>query len=186
MTMFAIAVRRRCGGVPAAAPVALFVGALRYYKGLSYVFEALVLLPDLRLIVVGTGPMEAEWKRHTRALGIAARVSFVGEVTDTDLPAHYAASDIVVLPSTQRSEAFGVVQLEAMAAGKPVVCTALGTGTDFVNADGVSGFVVRPCYADALAHALKRLSDDAGLRQSSTGAIGPCLTKQESGSAFIR
>jgi rhamnosyl/mannosyltransferase len=158
-------------GPAAAAPVILFVGKLRYYKGVNHLLEALTGLPQARLIVVGAGPMETQWTRYAGALGVDTRVRFAGEVDAAELPAYYAAADVVVLPSTQRSEAFGTVQLEAMAAGKPVVCTELGTGTGFVNVDGVTGLVVPPRDSGALAAALRRLIDDPDLR-ARMGAAG--------------
>jgi len=94
------------------------------------------------------------------------RVHFLGEVADDELPAYYQAADLFVLPASHRSEAFGVVQLEAMAASTPVVSTALGTGTSFVNQDGVTGFVVPPRNAEALARAVNRLLADSELRRS--------------------
>lgn len=149
----------------------LFVGHLRYYKGLEYLFRAMVQVPQAQLTVVGSGPMGKRWRALSLELGIAQRVEFVGEVADEKLPSYFAACDIFVLPSSERSEAFGVVQLEAMAAGKPVVCTELGTGTSFVNLNGETGFVVPARDAGALAAALSRLVDDAALRKK-MGAAG--------------
>lgn len=174
----AAALRTRLLG--SSSVVALFVGKLRHYKGLHFLLDALAKLPELKLVVVGSGPMEEEWKRYVGSAGVAARVSFVGEVADAELPAYYAATDVVVLPSTHRSEAFGTVQLEAMAAGKPVVCTELGTGTTFVNVDGVTGSVVAPRDAAALAAALKRLLDDSALR-ARMGAAGQARVAEQFG-----
>ncbi len=145
------------------SPLVLFVGVLRYYKGLQYLLDAMPAVPRARLVVVGKGPMERQWKNHAATLGIQDRVSFVTDVADADLPAYYAAADIFVLPSSERSEAFGLVQLEAMAAGKPVVSTELGTGTSFVNVDGETGLVVPARDPRALAAAINRLIDDAPL-----------------------
>jgi rhamnosyl/mannosyltransferase len=156
----------------------LFVGHLRYYKGLDYLIQALRELPRAHLIVVGAGPMEREWRALTQQLGVEARVAFVGEVSDAELPAYYAAADIFILPASERSEAFGAVQLEAMAAGKPVVCTELGTGTSFVNVDGETGFVVPARDSHALAAALARLMDDATLR-ARMGAAGRARVRRE-------
>ena len=145
-------------------PILLFVGKLRYYKGLTYLMDALGQVPAT-LWVVGSGPMEAEWRRHAAALPWAERIVFRGEVADALLPAFYRACDIFVLPASERSEAFGAVQVEAMAAGKPVVCTELGTGTSFVNEDGRTGLVVAPRDPGALAEALNRLLSDSALRR---------------------
>ncbi len=144
-------------------PLLLFVGRLRYYKGLQYLLQAMVQL-EARLLVVGTGPMEAEWRKTAGELGLNNRVVFLGEVTNTDLAAYYRACDVFVLPASHRSEAFGTVQLEAMAAGLPVVSTEVGTGTSYVNRHGETGLVVPPRDPDALAEALQRLLTDADLR----------------------
>lgn len=149
----------------------LFVGRLRYYKGLNYLLEALCDLPEARLEIVGTGPKEAEWKKLAGDLGLSARVDFAGDVPDAELPSHYAACDVFVLPASERSEAFGLVQLEAMAAGKPVVSCDVGTGVAWVNQDGVTGLVVPPRNPGALATALKKLLGDRELARN-MGAAG--------------
>lgn len=156
----------------------LFVGKLRYYKGVDVLLDALRELPRVHLTIVGTGPMEGAWRMRAQQLGIAERVRFVGEVSDAELPRYYAACDIFVLPSSERSEAFGIVQLEAMAAGKPVICTELGTGTSFVNVDGETGLVVPPRAPRALADAIARLSADADLR-ARMGAAGRARVRAE-------
>jgi rhamnosyl/mannosyltransferase len=149
----------------------LFVGRLRYYKGLNYLVDALRAIPRAQLVVVGAGPMERAWRSLAQELGVAERVVFVGEVSDAELPGYYAAADIFVLPASERSEAFGAVQLEAMAAGKPVVCTELGTGTSFVNVNEETGLVVPARDAPALASAINRLIADPMLR-ARMGAAG--------------
>jgi glycosyltransferase involved in cell wall biosynthesis len=87
-------------------------------------------------------------------------------VTDEDLPAYYRAADLFILPASERSEAFGLVLVEAMTSGLPVISTELGTGTSYVNQDGASGLVVPPKDPAALARAINRLLDDASLRAS--------------------
>jgi rhamnosyl/mannosyltransferase len=141
----------------------LFVGQFRYYKGLDYMLRALCELPEARLIMVGQGPMEQAWRGLAVALGVQDRVSFVSGVHTEELPAYYAAADVFVLPASERSEAFGLVQLEAMAAGRPVVSTEIGTGTSYVNADGETGLVVPARDPHALAAAVARLLDDPAL-----------------------
>ena len=143
--------------------VVLFVGRLRYYKGLSYLIDSMRDV-DATLLVVGCGPMEADWRQYTAGLPWSERIVFCGEVPDELLPAYYQACDVFVLPASERSEAFGAVQVEAMAAGKPVVCTELGTGTSYVNQDGETGFVVPARNPDALAAAVNRLLADNDLR----------------------
>jgi glycosyltransferase involved in cell wall biosynthesis len=156
----------------------LFVGRLRYYKGLNYLLEALCEIPHARLTVVGAGPMERAWKNLASELGIAQRVEFAGEVADEELPAYYAACDVFVLPASERSEAFGAVQLEAMAAGKPVVSTDVGTGVAWVNQNQVTGLVVPPRESHALAEAIKRLLGDTELRKR-MGAAGQARVQAE-------
>lgn len=153
------AIRKRHG-----SPLLLFVGRLRYYKGLQYLLEAMRDI-EARLLIVGKGPMEKEWLNLATGLGLAKRVTFMGEVPEEELPLYYHACDIFVLPASERSEAFGIVQLEAMASGKPVVCTELGTGTSYVNIDGQTGLVVPPRDPAALAGAIERLLSDPGLRE---------------------
>ncbi|MHB0856230.1 MAG: glycosyltransferase [Anaerolineae bacterium] len=155
----ASAIRRSLGG----GPLVLFVGVLRYYKGLNYLLEAMQEVPA-QLVVVGDGPMGAAWRAQAKALGIAERVAFLGRIDDDALPAYYGAADLFVLPACERSEAFGLVQVEAMSAGLPVVCTDVGTGTTYVNRHGESGLVVPPRDPQALAGAIKRLLDDEALR----------------------
>ena len=144
-------------------PLLLFVGLLRYYKGLGYLIEAMKEV-DARLVVVGSGPMADEWQSLATQLGLADKVFFEGRVEDELLPAYYQACDLFVLPASHRSEAFGVVQVEAMACGKAVVSTELGTGTSFVNVDGETGLVVEPRDPGALAHGINRLLGDDQLR----------------------
>ncbi len=156
----------------------LFVGALRYYKGLPYLLQALAQIPHAHLVVVGSGPKEGEWHALAHSLGVAERVQFVGHISDEELPSYFAACDVFVLPSSERSEAYGIVQLEAMASGKPVVCTELGTGTSFVNVDGETGYVVPARDSQALAAAIHRLLDNAALRER-MGAAGRARVLQE-------
>jgi rhamnosyl/mannosyltransferase len=149
----------------------LFVGRLRYYKGVNFLLEALTRLENAHLTIVGTGPMEREWKALANNLGVASRVTWAGEVPDAELPAYYAACDVFVLPCSERSEAFGAVQLEAMAAGKPIVSCDVNTGVAWVNQNEVTGLVVAPKNPAALAEALARLLHDDARRQK-FGAAG--------------
>jgi rhamnosyl/mannosyltransferase len=146
-----------------ARPIVLFVGRLIYYKGADVLVRAMASV-DADLVIIGRGPLRDELGRSAEASGIAQRVAFLDPVGDADLAAWYHAADVFCLPSVARSEAFGLVQLEAHAAGTPVVSTALTTGVPFVNQDGVTGLVVPPGDAAALADALTRLISDDDLR----------------------
>lgn len=146
------------------SPLILFVGQLRYYKGLGYLIEAMQGI-QAKLLVIGQGPMEREWRALSERLGVADKVLFLGQVTSEELVRHYTASELLVLPSCQRSEAFGIVQLEAMACGRPVVSTELGTGTSYANLDGQTGLVVPPGEPAALREAIDNLLRDEALRR---------------------
>jgi glycosyltransferase involved in cell wall biosynthesis len=140
------------------------VGRLRYYKGLDTLIQALPRIPA-HLVVVGTGPMGEVWKALAAQTGVSERIAWLGEVPDADLPTLYHFADLFVLPAGHPSEAFGLVQVEAMAAGLPVVCTELGTGTSYVNKHGVTGLVVPPRDADALVAAINSLLLNAESRK---------------------
>ena len=144
-------------------PHVLFVGRFVYYKGVHVLIEAMASCPGT-LLLVGEGPLETSLRERVAALGLERRVVFAGQVSDEDLPAYYQASDLLVLPSVARTEAFGVVQIEAMAAGIPVVSTNLPTGVPWVNQDGVTGLVVPPEDSAALGRAIAAVLGDAELR----------------------
>ncbi len=137
----------------------LFVGRLRYYKGLDDLLRAMRSLPDARLRVVGIGPMLGPLRAMAQELRIANRVEFLGEVGDEELPEIYRRANLFVLPANARAEAFGTVLLEGMASGLPCVTTEVGTGTSWVVQDGVTGLVVPPHDPEALAKAIESLRD---------------------------
>lgn len=144
-------------------PIALFVGRLVPYKGVSVLLDAMAGL-DVTAILVGGGPLGPALREQAARLSPAARVVFAGEVDDGELLALYHACDMFVLPSVTRAEAFGMVQLEAMGCGKPVVSTDLPSGVPWVNRHGESGLVVPPGDAAALRDAIVSLASDEGLR----------------------
>lgn len=134
----------------------LFVGRFARFKGLEILLEALTRLPvSYGAVLVGDGPARPGVERRIATLGLADRVHLAGDIPNEELPSWYRACDVFVLPSTLRSESFGVVALEAMASGLPVVTTRLGTGTTLYNEDGVTGRVVAPRDAGALAAAIE-------------------------------
>jgi len=147
-----------------AGPWLLSVGVLRYYKGIEYLLRAMPNVPA-RLWIVGDGPMGPSLRAEAKRLGLGDQVIFTGQVPDTELPAFYQAADILVLPSSERSEAYGLVQVEAMTSGLPVICTELGTGTTYVNRHGETGLVVPPKDPAALTSAIVTLLGDRSLRQ---------------------
>jgi len=112
---------------------------------------------------VGTGPLDSALKQSAQHFGVSHKVRFLGRVDD--LKKYYRASSIFVLPSISRAEAFGLVQLEAMAAGLPVVNTDLDSGVPEVSLDGITGITVPPEDANSLAQAINTLLEDDALRQ---------------------
>jgi len=136
-----------------------------YYKGFEYLVRAMARLPEARLAIGGTGPLTASLRAAAADAGVADRVVFAGRIAEADLPAYYQACEVFCLPAVEPSEAFGIVQVEAMAAGKPVVCSELHNGITWVNQHGVTGLAVPPRDEAALAAALGRLLGDAALRK---------------------
>ncbi len=140
--------------------IVLAVGRLVYYKGLEFLIRAMRSVRGHALII-GQGPMHDTLRAEIASQNVGDRVSLLGHVPDPT--PYYHAARVFALPSHRRSEAFGIVQLEAMAAGLPVVNTRLPSGVPGVSVDGVTGFTVPPANPDALAHALTRLLDDPDL-----------------------
>ena len=144
--------------------VVFALGRHVYYKGFEYLIAAMAKVPLARLVLGESGPLTEQLKALAGQAGVADRVHFAGRIRDDELPAYYQACDVFCLPAVELSEAFGIVQVEAMAAGKPVVCTQLGNGVNWVNQEGVTGLSVPARNEGALAAALSRLLDDAALR----------------------
>lgn len=144
-------------------PLLLFIGRLRHYKGVDVLIRAMHHI-HARLLIIGTGPMQQAWQELTQAESLSDKIFFLGDASERETLAARYAAELFVLPSTNRAEALGIVQLEAMACGLPVVCTELGTGTSYVNRDGATGLVVSPNDPRALAVAINRLLASPALR----------------------
>ena len=132
----------------------LFVGRLVYYKGCKVLLESFSGINSAELTIIGTGCMEKELKEFCKKLGISNRVKFLGEVSDSILSKEYNNCDVFVLPSIEKSEAFGLVQTEAMFYGKPVINTNLQSGVPYVSIDKVTGLTVPPNDVDKLRKAM--------------------------------
>jgi glycosyltransferase involved in cell wall biosynthesis len=150
---------------PGAPPRALFIGRLVPFKGVDILLRALERVPDLRLDIVGSGPEGPRLRTLAQALAVADRVKWYGEYPDEDLPRRMADADFLVLPSVTVEEMFGLVVLEAMAAGRPVITTALPSAVREVNVPGQTGLEVPLRDISALADALDLLSRDPALRE---------------------
>lgn len=144
----------------------LFVGRLVYYKGVDVLLRAFEKVPNAELFIVGSGPLREELEAEAQRMGKADAVHFLAGLSDAQLKACYRDCDVFVLPSIARSEAFGLVQLEAMAFGRPVINTSLPSGVPYVSLHGKTGLTVPPEDAQALADAMCALAGDADLREA--------------------
>lgn len=133
----------------------LFVGMLRYYKGLHILMDAMQGM-DYPVVIVGSGPVEAELKERATQLGLK-NIYFLGALPDEDKVALFQLCYAVVFPSHLRSEAFGLSLLEGAMYGKPMISSEIGTGTSYINVDGETGVVVEPSNPDAFREAMRFL-----------------------------
>lgn len=138
----------------------LSIGRLVPYKGYPYLIEAMTLLPaDFYLVIGGTGPLREQLEQMVREKNLQDRITLAGYIDDADLPAWFGACDCFVLSSTLKTEAFGIVQIEAMSCHKPVVATRIPhSGVAWVNEDGVSGRNVTPGRPDEYAAAIQEMT----------------------------
>lgn len=144
---------------------ALFIGRLVYYKGVDVMIEAFSSVSRCELFIVGTGKLEDKLKEKTKLLGLENKIHFIGHLSDDDLKLALNDCDFFILPSVAKSEAFGIVQLEAMIYGKPVINTSLPTGVPYVSIDGKTGITVPPENVSLLSEAIQKLTDNNKLRE---------------------
>lgn len=154
------AIRHRANGRFVVFALGRHVG----YKGFDVLLEALQHT-DAYLVLGGDGPLRGMLQAQAQQLGLADRVWFSGRLSAADMAACYQACDVFCLPSVTPNEAFGLVQLEAMACGKPVICTQLNNGVNAVNPHGITGLTVPAKDARALAQAINTLKIDPALRE---------------------
>jgi glycosyltransferase involved in cell wall biosynthesis len=141
------------------------VGRLVYYKGFEYLIRAMAQVRG-KLLIIGDGPLRNSLQQLALELGLTEKIVFAGEVQNQKIIPYYHAADVFALASVARSEAFGIVQIEAMAAGLPVVNTKLDSGVPFVSLHGQTGLTVPPADPAALAQALNQLLDGPVMRRS--------------------
>jgi glycosyltransferase involved in cell wall biosynthesis len=133
----------------------LFVGVLRYYKGLHILLDAMANV-DYPVVIVGAGPIEQELKEHAARLGLT-HVMFIGAVEEEDKVALLELCYAMAFPSHLRSEAFGISLLEGAMYGKPMISSEIGTGTTYINIDNETGLVVPPDDPAAFGAAMRTL-----------------------------
>ncbi|NEV62823.1 glycosyltransferase [Thiorhodococcus minor] len=159
----------------------LTIGRLTYYKGHEYLIRAIAGLELSRLLIVGAGELRPQLEALVRSQGLNERVRLLGYQPQDRLSALLETSDVVCLPSIERTEAFGLVQLEAMHFAKPVVVSdILGSGTGWVVRLAQNGLLAEPRNVDALRACLARLRDDRELRQR-LGLTGTMALDRELG-----
>lgn len=160
------------------------LGRLIPYKGYEHLIRAASYLPDdYRVVIGGSGPLRDRLQDMIDRLGLSGKVTLAGYMEDKNLPSWFAAADVFVLPSVTKNEAFGIVQIEAMSVGTPVVATKIpGSGVSWVNEDGLSGLNVEPGNPEAIANAVTAIAKDEFARKAfSKGAIQrfECLFRKE-------
>ncbi|MGA8008631.1 MAG: glycosyltransferase [Thiomonas sp.] len=141
-------------------PLVFALGRHVYYKGFDILIRAMSQVPAV-LLLGGNGPLTPALRELAARSG--ARVDFSGEIPEADLPAYFHACDVYCLSSVEPAEAFGIVQAEAMACGKPVVNTWLHNGVNAVAPDGICAVTVNPGDSSALAQGLNRVLNDPAL-----------------------
>jgi glycosyltransferase involved in cell wall biosynthesis len=160
MSARAALLKARYGG-----PLWFTFGRMVAYKGFAYAIEALLYCTG-NLLIAGDGPLKEDLKERAKALGVSSRVHFLGRLDDDSLIAYLHACDALWFPSISKNEAFGLVQVEAMAAGKPVInCHIEGSGSSWVSVGGITGVTVPPKDAKALGEAAAQLYANPVLMQ---------------------
>lgn len=141
----------------------VFIGRLVTYKGIDVLIEAIGKI-DADLVIIGQGPLNDSLIERSRRLGLSNRIFFLGNIPREDVTLYLRAAKVLALPSISAAEAFGIVQIEAMAAGCPVVNTRLATAVPHIARNGLEAITVRPQDPDELANALRTILDDPSLR----------------------
>lgn len=137
----------------------IYVGRFVYYKGIEYLVRAMSLVKsDCVLFLVGSGELREDIEELVNELDIKNKVVFLGELNDSDKFTYIKSSEMLVLPSIYKTEAYGIVQVEAMALGLPVLSTKIqGSGVDWVNKNDESGVIVAPENSEEMAEAIDKV-----------------------------
>jgi len=144
----------------------LSVGRLTYYKGFSYLIEAMASVPSATLLLIGSGNQKRFLLRKIEELNLGERVKLMSGVSDPELHSYMSACKVFCLPSVERTEAFGLVLLEALFFGRPLITTkVLGSGMNWINKDHETGLVVPPADSQALAKAINCICNNSVLYQ---------------------
>jgi glycosyltransferase involved in cell wall biosynthesis len=144
--------------------VVMFVGRLTFHKGVNHLIDAAGIYKDAKYLIVGSGPMEERLRRQATASPNAKNIIFAGKAPDDKLPEYYAACDVLVLPSVSRLEAFGLVMLEALSSGKPVITSDM-PGMREVVVDHVDGLWAEPLDSHDLAEKIRAILEDSDMRK---------------------
>jgi glycosyltransferase involved in cell wall biosynthesis len=151
--------------------VVLFLGRLKFHKGLEYLIEAAKYTDsDIKYLIVGEGEFETRLKDIVDNLGVRDRIIFTGRVANAEIPKYYNACDIFVLPSVERLEAFGLVVIEAMASCKPVLISNIPGVRENIT-DGEEGLLIEPTNPEDIGEKINFLMADSKLR-AKMGAKG--------------
>lgn len=144
--------------------IVLFVGRLNYQKGVYYLINAMLKI-NARLIIVGSGELKEHLEKESIKIGTNHKINFIGRATEDELKTYFSIADVFVFPSVTGGETFGLVQLEAMAYGVPVINTDLPTGVTFVSQNNLTGITVPPRDSNALANAINNILQNDEMRQ---------------------
>lgn len=166
----------------------LFVGVMRYYKGLHILLDALEGV-DYPVVIVGAGPLEKQLHAQAKALGLR-NLHFLGRLGDEDKVALLELSYAIVFPSHLRSEAFGISLLEGAMFGKPMISSEIGTGTSYINIHAETGLVVPPSNPEAFREAMRTLWENPdqarAMGQKAEARYRQLFTSEEMGRRWVR
>jgi glycosyltransferase involved in cell wall biosynthesis len=142
--------------------IVLSIGRMSYYKGYGFLIEAVKYFnPNINLLIIGEGELKKELQEKVINENLSDQICFLGKVDDILRNSYLCASDVFVLSSIYKTEAFGIVQLEAMSFGKPIVSTKIpNSGVDWVNQNSISGLTVPICDPESIANAVNSIVEN--------------------------